>query len=664
MTCRARPRSSATSPGDEMKIRIRLIQEWFTEQVDSPTSADDRRAVDHHRQAADGDPDRTVRGKGPVPFLVGVTGHRDPRPEDAAVLERAVKDLLKAVVATLPTTDVWVLTGMAGGADQLAARVATGLGLRVVPLLPMPNADFERDLDPQQRANLRGLLSGRRAIELPWLSPAEVGDDERRRLQYQALGAELTNHSQLLVALWSGSEGWDGRSPCSRGGTADVVRRHLRGTAPDLLGGAHALDLAPLGVVAHVVTPRLGRPSPAQAPGSISWLALDAEDENRLAPEREVRERLWQWTQRTDRLNREIVNLRRHGNGQLAARLSALGQAISAEAGAQEVMSARFTEIDAVAARLRSRAIGTLPNPATGAFAYLRNALKIFGSIGVAQAVLYLGLAGLVCQQARSLLSPNSAVLLLAGHGLIAAALALHVVSWWRDLPGRYLDYRALAEGLRVALFWRIAGSQQAVADHYLRRQRGPADWVRLVLRAIELDDRLHGAASKGATRSPESTRAALRRFWIDDQLVYFGQAAWRDECGLRMFRIVATTVFAASLLSIGAHYVYPYRPLELLGGTLQLAAVVILALAGVLSLSDHANAYRRMREIFARAASWLEMGGCPKDVAQALGYEALEENAHWLVLHRQRPVDIAHSGLFIRIARLVRPFFAPRFRV
>ena len=38
---------------------------------------------------------------------------------------------------------------------------------------------------------------------------------------------------------------------------------------------------------------------------------------------------------------------------------------------------------------------------------------------------------------------------------------------WWGDYDNKYFDYRALAEGLRVQIFWRIAGLRDSVADHY-----------------------------------------------------------------------------------------------------------------------------------------------------------------------------------------------------
>ena len=44
-------------------------------------------------------------------------------------------------------------------------------------------------------------------------------------------------------------------------------------------------------------------------------------------------------------------------------------------------------------------------------------------------------------------------------------------------------DYRALAEGLRVQMFWCLAGLGQSVPANYLQRQRSELDWVRAAIR-------------------------------------------------------------------------------------------------------------------------------------------------------------------------------------
>jgi len=52
------------------------------------------------------------------------------------------------------------------------------------------------------------------------------------------------------------------------------------------------------------------------------------------------------------------------------------------------------------------------------------------------------------------------------------------------DDQNRFQDYRTLCEGLRVQLYWRLAGTDQLVSDHYLMRQKNELDWIRSAVRA------------------------------------------------------------------------------------------------------------------------------------------------------------------------------------
>ena len=66
---------------------------------------------------------------------------------------------------------------------------------------------------------------------------------------------------------------------------------------------------------------------------------------------------------------------------------------------------------------------------------------------------------------------------------IFAAIAALFL--WHRrfDAQGRYLDYRALAEALRVQFYWRLGGLGDSAAASYLRKQLDELRWIRDALR-------------------------------------------------------------------------------------------------------------------------------------------------------------------------------------
>ena len=197
---------------------------------------------------------------GPIPFVVGVTGHRDLRPNDIPALENAVRSVFNELGSRMPSTPLLLLSGLAEGADQLVARVALSCGVQVTAVLPMPAPLYRSTLEEPARQSFDELLAQASVvIDLPLGDATEeqlaVSADTRVD-RYDTLGVFLATHSQALIALW------DGVPSDKRGGTAQVVRYMLEG----VLGASEGKP--PAGPVYHVRTTRLSFPaaSPSGAP--------------------------------------------------------------------------------------------------------------------------------------------------------------------------------------------------------------------------------------------------------------------------------------------------------------------------------------------------------------------------------------------------------------
>ena len=163
-------------------------------------------------------------------FVIGVTGHRDIRPEDDAGLRRDLKAALDEISGYLNDAPVRLACGMADGADMLAAEVALEMGIAVTAVLPMPQAEYEADFEAAALERFRGLLAqeGVRVLEIP-MAGAPAGDAQVRDGQYKLLADYLTRRSNVLIAIW------DGVDAGLAGGTSDVVQRYLadgRGQVP------------------------------------------------------------------------------------------------------------------------------------------------------------------------------------------------------------------------------------------------------------------------------------------------------------------------------------------------------------------------------------------------------------------------------------------------
>ncbi len=157
--------------------------------------------------------------------MVGVSGHRDLRPEDSQQLRAEVRAILRQLADYLPDSELRVVAGMATGADLLVAQTALELGFAVDALLPMPLEHYAADFDADSFGVLEELLAHPhvRCRELPLRTaeaePASCIAD--RDIHYARLTQHLVRGCSLLIALWDGEP-----SPLP-GGTADTVLRYL-----------------------------------------------------------------------------------------------------------------------------------------------------------------------------------------------------------------------------------------------------------------------------------------------------------------------------------------------------------------------------------------------------------------------------------------------------
>jgi hypothetical protein len=77
---------------------------------------------------------------------------------------------------------------------------------------------------------------------------------------------------------------------------------------------------------------------------------------------------------------------------------------------------------------------------------------------------------------------------------VVGFVVFLAIAAWlvWgsatRRLEDRFLDSRALAEGLRVLGFWRGVGISRNVSDGYLAKHLAAVDWIRVALVLVETE--------------------------------------------------------------------------------------------------------------------------------------------------------------------------------
>jgi len=181
-----------------------------------------------------------------IPFVIGITGHRDLRPDDIPVLTQLIRDQFAEWIRLYPNTDFFCMTSLAEGADQLCGRIASDLGMHLLVPLPMEPAEYEKDFPAPVLLEFRSLL---RQASYVFVAPdIELQHDKSRDYAYRQAGIYLIQHCHILLALW---DGLPGESGCC--GTAETVSFQLNRDyrAPDSL-----LNTPNEGIVLHIVTPR------------------------------------------------------------------------------------------------------------------------------------------------------------------------------------------------------------------------------------------------------------------------------------------------------------------------------------------------------------------------------------------------------------------------
>src|SRR5262245_18263050 len=626
-----------------------------------------------------------------LPLVIGVTGHRDLRDEDVPRLEREVAAIIGGLrrdyLGGEAETPIVVLSSLAEGADRLVARVALAQGAWLVAPMPMPideyRRDFEPGLTPGNAAEFDALLAQAIATPvipfLPGNSLAAVREDSAKRSeQYRAVGLFIVRHASILIALWDGADG-----KMSAGGTAEVVSFKRHGIPLAVSGSARvSLDASEVGPVIHVVTPRRKDGSAASdvsvrpwGPGVIrhygggllrralrsagTFIANvlgreDTDGRSRLSADERRELDAWETfealTTLTVQFNREAAALgapsQQHPIDTSLDAMFAGAQPLGIDADAAKrcamERAPRWCRMYAVADTLARGRHQEFRRDWIYVYAFALLAFLCFALFSHA-----------------GVLSTLFLVLYVAGFVGIFIVVLRGQIGRHQE---RFLDYRALAEALRVASFWRIVGigsaqfdTSGAIANAYPIRQASELAWVKDALRTLEL---LNGREQLGVHALDAAGHAVARHYWV------LGQSEFFRERGIRLHRQadvlsaqgIVLTVLAPFLIvpvvlaftsSAATSFEAALRTaLLILSGLLPGIASIMNEYSERLALSAQARQYDRMRIVFERASELLpetideRTAPLAQEVYLELGQEAMRENAEWTAIYRQRPIQ------------------------
>jgi hypothetical protein len=236
--------------------------------------------------------------------------------------------------------------------------------------------------------------------------------------------------------------------------------------------------------------------------------------------------------------------------------------------------------------------------------------------------------------------------------GLIVVATLFNYLARRGAWHRKYLDYRTLAEGLRVQFYWAAAGVTSGnvtkfAHDNFLQMQDPDLGWIRNVMRVAgtECDARPSG--------DREGLDFAVRE-WIGDeksgQLGYFARKSAERSLKhgatqrIGQMGLWASAATLAILMFVGAGIPDEVRnPLTYGMGCVLLAVGVRQSYAKSTAESELIKQFDFMHRIFFNARRRID--GAESDferrrILKLLGDAALEEHAQWILMFRERAVD------------------------
>ena len=558
-----------------------------------------------------------------TPLVVGVTGHRDLLVAEVDDLRQRITDLFVALHNRFPDIPLRLMTALAEGADRLAAHVAMSNGIDLQVVLPMPRQTYRDDFSTaDSKAEFDALCEGAEVLELPnrhAATQAIEAPGRDRDVAYANAGMFISAHCHILLAIW------DGLPSDNLGGTSQIIYFHhydrLPGVAESVPRTSLFLTDDESDLVYHISCSRqseTGR-APTMPPLQACWFTTDPDmPRTKDMPGRYVRV-----FERSGEYNRDIRNFLE--SGRLFEFSESEPPATACGAAARGIRN--FFEIaDVLANHFQLQVDRTLA--AIYALAILTGLMFIlYSEWNPAGPLIFAFLSFLTI-------------------GVMIAGIARR-----RHWHRKHLDYRVLAEGLRVQYYRAIAGIHgeghtKFAYDNFLRQRDMELGWIRNVMRVA-------GTVSDAQAAAPEQAGLAFAiRHWIGEagqagQLQYYRQKASERAHVNRVIDTVTHGCLAGGIVVAGvlAFFLNDITPgmqnsLIVLMGVLPLIAGVAEVYTQRKADRELAKQYHFMAQVFANARRRLddaENDTERREVLEGLGDAALSEHAEWILVRRER---------------------------
>ena len=235
-------------------------------------------------------------------------------------------------------------------------------------------------------------------------------------------------------------------------------------------------------------------------------------------------------------------------------------------------------------------------------------------------------------------------------HGLILACTVMILFLFYirrkahtLDCHRKYIEYRVLAETLRVQFFLSVAGVQKQVVDILPWFIRQGLPWIEDVLKSLP--------------KMSSHERNPIINFWILDQRAYHNGALAkaenkknRDNRTTRV--VIAITIIAYLITLFFELFIFTQNPgnvdinavraiLKIIVGTMSAVTLFTSSYYGKLSLTYTINDHKRMIALYDNAEREIARKGETEEILVDLAREFLIENSTWYSYQTKNKPDL-----------------------
>ena len=524
-----------------------------------------------------------------IPLVVGVTGHINLREADREILKAAVKRELSALREQAPHTPLRMLCSLAAGADLLCAEAAGELGIPVTASIPMEAAEYEKDFSEDA---LRAFRAAAGRAESVFVVPAPEAEPEAadRDFRYRQAGIFVAEHCHVLLALW------DGKENGLEAGSAATVRFALEGAWRPVRG--MAVRSGENTRVIHIMTPREGEMG--EGAGEVRYLGSEEAWADILA--------------RTEEFNAFAEETDCEGAPLIPGEQSKDETLLRTEAlyAAADGLSLRF-------AKEYRRALASLALAGTLlAFSFL-----LYDNGDLIPMILVFGI-----------------LLLLAVYRYRKAAR--------QDCHRRFIEYRVLAETLRVQACLRHAGSRLEAQRLMTWSQQQEEAWILCAVSGMN-------------AAPPAEEKQEILSCWVQDQRAYHERAGGKtarqrdkNDRWLGIAMRISVVLYVAVLiyeLTCGGLIFRPALAAEdaetgrkillIMLGTLSAGTLFLANYYGKMSLNRVTDDHVKMVRFYEKAEAQLRLRGQEENLLETLAREELTENGNWSSYQRDNAPEL-----------------------